>query len=385
MYRNMSKYNIYHIISLCFAILFLLSSCQQEKNTYTIKGKLENVKGDVFFAARENNDSLAVDTISINEKGEFSFTGHIDTLTVISLYFKEASGSPYILVDKGWNVEVTGDVNKPDLILAKGGEINNDLTKFKTDNIDLLKSRTEIVGGNNKNTAETTDSIVNKESVVELKNLNFELLNVASEYVKKNPTKIASVMLINNFFKNEDSLERLTEALDQLKGVAYDFPTAAQLREYQSKLKKSAVNSFAPIFKLKDLNGKEKFLTDFRGGYVLLIFESTICESCNKLRPQILKEYDILKKEKINIEFVSIVKDVEEEAISKELEKEIKWTILPEYGGWASQIFENYNIKGIPYGILISPEGKILERDVAFFNLKNQLEGRPKIKDIKKK
>lgn len=377
--------NKVHRLFVCLIICLISYSCNEDKTSYTIHGKLENVKGDVFFAARESGDSLRIDTIQVNNKGEFKFTGTIDTLTVVSLYFKEGLGSPYILVDKGWNVEIKGDVNRPDLILAKGGNINDDLTKFKTENIELIKSWTQIVSDKTDVANSNVDSVASKETVIELKNVNFELLNVASEYIKNNPTKIASVMLINNFFKNEESFERLTEALGYLQGIAYDFPITVQLREYRDKLKKSAVGVYAPPFRLKDLSGKEVSLVDFREKYVLLIFESTTCGICTEVRPHIIKEYDILKKEKMNIEFISIIKDIEDVAVSDSLRKEIKWTILPEYGGWSSQIFENYNIKEIPYSILLSRDGKILERDVTVFNLKNQLEAQPGIKDVVKR
>ena len=375
----MHKMNLYKsLVILVLSSIFF--SCEKEKLEYTIHGKLDNVKGDVFYAARESGDSLKIDTIQINSKGEFSFTAPIDTLTVVSLYFKDVTESPYVLVDRGWNVEVKGNGNTPDLILAKGGEINDDLTKFKTENINLIKARTAIVE-ETKTPGDKEDSIVvSKQSNVELNNVNFELLNVASEYIKNNPTKIASVMLINNFFQNEESLERLTEALGSLKGAAYDFPIAVQLRAYRDQLKKSSVNAYAPSINLKDVNGKDRTLNEFRQKYVLLIFESTTCPLCIELRPQMAKEYDLLKKEKMNIEFVSIVKDIEEEPISDKLKKDTKWVMLPEYGGWSSTIFEEYNIKEIPYNILISRDGKILERDIPIFNLKHKLEGQPGIK-----
>lgn len=369
-----------YILFVSIAAIFAGISCSKASDAYVVTGKLENVKDTVFYAAREAGDSLHVDTIRINKKGEFSFSGMVDTLTVISLYFKESAASPYVLVDKGWKVKMNGDINFPDLIAAKGGDINNDLTKFKSENDELLKSRSELVKQKNDQSATNSDTISSKQHVLELKNVNFELLNIASDYVKHNPTKIASVILINNFFKNEESLERLSTALDQLRGAAYDFPLAVQLREYKSKISKSAVGSYAPSFSMADINGKKVSLSDFRGKYLLLSFVSTTCGLCTEMQPTVIKEYDILKKEKMNIEFISIVKDIEELSISETDLKKAKWITLPEYGGWASVVFEDYNIKEVPYSILISKDGKILERNVTTFNLKNRLEGYPDIK-----
>lgn len=369
-------------ISYCTAILasFLLAtSCSQPTDQYVVNGKLENVKDTIFFAARESGDSLHVDTVRVNKKGEFSFSGLVDTLTVVSLYFKESAASPYVLVDKGWSVEMKGDITLPDLIETKGGTINDDLTKFKKENQALLKSRSTLIQLKADQSSVKSDTVTSKEHILELKNVNFELLNIASDYVKNNPTKIASVILINNFFKSEETLERLTTALDQLKGEAYDFPLAAQLREYKAQVSKSAVGSTAPAFQLVDTNGKKRQMNEFRGKYVLLSFVSTTCGLCREMQPIVAKEYDILKKEKMNIEFVSIIKDVEETPLTKQDTKSMKWVVLPEYGGWSSVVFEDYNIKELPYSILVSKDGKILERNVTMFNLKNRLEGYPDI------
>ena len=70
---------------------------------------------------------------------------------------------------------------------------------------------------------------------------------------------------------------------------------------------------------------------------------------------------------------------MEETPLTKQDTKSMKWVVLPEYGGWSSVVFEDYNIKELPYSILVSKDGKILERNVTMFNLKNRLEGYPDI------
>lgn len=368
-----------YIIFASIVLTMFAISCTNSSQGYTITGKLDNVTDSVFYAAFETGDTLYVDTIRVNKKGEFSFSGTVDTLSIISLYFKGSAVSPYVLVDKGWTVNLQGDIKEPDLLQIKGGDINNDLTKFKNDNAELLKSRSELYKRKLEAT-ESVDSLNVTDYAVDLKNVNFELLNIAGDYVKRNPTKIASVILIDNLFKNEESLERLSTALDQLKGVAYDFPLAVQLREYKNAITKSAIGSYAPAFSIEDVNGKKVALSDFKGKYVLLTFISTTCEACNEILPHAVKEYDIVKKEKMNIEFVSIIKDIEDLAISSEMKKTTKWALLPEYGGWGSKVFEDYNIKELPYSIIISKDGKVLDRNVPIYNLKNKLEGYPDIK-----
>lgn len=377
--------NKLHIFIILFVLLITAFACEKEDSSaYAVKGKLANVTDTVFFAARETNDSIYIDTIKIDKKGEFSFKGNVDTLTIISLYFKDNSASPYFLVDKGWKVEVTGDILMPDLIEVKGGAVNDELTAFKKTNANILKTRKELAKVNNAQD-EVSDSTENKDDTVEMKNLDFDLNNIASDYVKNNPAKISSVIILDNFFKNEESIERLSQGLDLLEGAAYDFPLAIQLREYRDKIKKSAVNAYAPFFSLKDEKDNLVSLSSMRGKYVLISFVSSTCQGCKEMLPEFIKEYDKMKKDGKNIELISFIKDIEERELTTIDLKPVKWPVIPVFGGWGADIFADYNIKQVPYIILISPEGKILERNVPLYNLDTKLNSYSNIKKKEEK
>ncbi|NDV95593.1 DUF4369 domain-containing protein [Dysgonomonas sp. 521] len=365
---NISRYTA--IIIFCIA---LFASCGKRSDMYEISGKLENLTGSYFLMSHEYGDSIVIDTIPVNAKGEFSFKGNVDTLTEMSLYFNQNTKSTYILVNKSWDVELKGDALYPDLINVKGGEINDDLTTFKNQNKDLLKTRADIlIAADRKKPG--NDTVKVKDYVVELKNINFELSNIAANYIKSNPDKIASVMLINTFFKDETSIPRLDENLALLKGKAADFQLTADLKLFRDRVKRSSVGVLAPNLTLKDMKGKKVQLTDFRGKYLLLTFASTTCEVCRFEKKDAVSTYNDLKKEKRNIEFVTIVKDIEEVPISGNITDSVKWTIIPVEGGWSAKAFETYYIRQMPYNILISPTGSIIERDFPIFTLPKKME-----------
>lgn len=348
-------------------------ACKGNPSDFQLKGTLKNVDGEYFYATREVGDSVIVDTIPINSNGSFSFTGTVDTLTVVRFYFNNNTKSTYILAEKGWNIKMEGDVLFPDLIEIKGGNVNDDLTEFKKKNKELLKKRADIL-----KTAErkviSNDSIADKDYVVELKNINFELSNIAGDYVKANPSKIASVMLINSFFKNESSIPRLEESLNLLRGKAATFPVAGELKRFVTKVKQSEVGAYAPNFVSKNVKGDLINLSSFRGKYVLLSFVSTTCEMCNDGRKDAVETYNKLKKEKRNIDFISIVIDTEQQEITKSVTDSVKWNMLPEKGGWSARIIDQYYVRELPYNILISPTGIILERNLPILALPDKLD-----------
>lgn len=357
-----------------FFILFSgIISCSDKKDTnrFEISGKLDNVTDDYFYMIHEFGDSLSIDTIPINSGGEFSYTGAVDTLTEMTLYFNQNTKSTYVLVDKGWKIELKGNMQYPDLIEVKGGNVNDDLTKFKQENKELLKSRTDIL---NAAEEQGEDSLTMKDYMADLKNVNFELSNVAAEYIKANPEKISSVMLISFFFKDENTIPRLDENLSLLQGKALDFPLTEDLKTYRDKVKLSAVGSYAPSIVTKNFKDKSFNLRDYRGKYVLISFVSTTCKACWAAKKDYVKVYNDFKKQKKNIEFLSIVKDIEENALSKNITDSVKWEILPVNGGWSSSIFNSYYIHKIPYNILVSPSGTILERDISVLSLPQKID-----------
>jgi hypothetical protein len=362
----MAKPNISFCTGLLFLFLIVVVSCNKKNSTYEITGKLENVSENYFFLSRESGDSLIVDTVSVSPKGEFSFVGAVDTLTEMSLYFNQNTKVTYLLVDKGWRVELKGDVLYPDLISMKGGDVNDDLTAFKNKNRDLLKSRADIA-------AACGDSLAIKDYVVDLKNINFELSNIAAGYVKANPDKIASVMLINTFFKDESSIPRLDENLALLRGKAADFPLTTSLRRFSEKVKMSAEGAMAPDFILKDIKDKDIRLSAYRGKYVSLIFVSATCRICVFEKQDAIDVYNELKTKKYPIEFITIVKDVEDKLVSDSTTNAVGWPILPVKGGWSAKIFDTYYIREIPYNILISPTGIILGRDIPVQSLPEKM------------
>lgn len=366
------KISIYAAL-LLFFIVIITTSCNKNKNSYEISGQLENVSGNHFYISRESGDSVIIDTVPINTKGEFSYKSDIDTLTEISLYFNQNTKNTFVLANKGWKIELKGDILYPDLIEVKGGDVNDDLTEFKNKNKALLKSRADILNIAEKGSI-GDDTLVVKDYVVELKNIDFELSNIAAAYIKAHPDKIASVMLMNTFFKDESSIPRLEETLSLLRGKAVDFYLTDDLKSYRDKVKMSAVNSLAPGFSLKDVKGKTIKLADFRGKYVLLMFVATTCEVCVEEKEDAIEVYNKLKKQKKNIEFFTIVKDVEEKPLSKNITDSVKWPILPVMGGWSAKEFDMYYIREIPYNILISPTGLILQRDIPILDVEKKMD-----------
>lgn len=347
--------NIYIICSI-LALLLVFSACSRDEsgNSFSIKGRLSDVDAPYFFIAVEEDEQIKIDTVFVDEQGAFSYKGKTDHLIMASLYFDKKSWSTSIFLDKGWNVEIKGNADRPDLIKVNGGNVNDDLTLFKKKNSDLFGAKADIL----QSIASLDKGEVLQNKDAELKNIDFELTNRVRTYVESNPGKIASVVLIQDFFKNEAFLETLDKSLDLLTGDALRFPLTKELRKYSEMLKQSKIGAIAPAINLKNGN-KSLNLDTFKGKYIYLTFISHDSTIYTTEIPAMMKAYVDLKSK--NIEFVSVIIDAPEKSTPPD---SIKWHIYYDQHSWASDVFKNYNITEVPYGVLISPEGYIVGRKI---------------------
>jgi thiol-disulfide isomerase/thioredoxin len=121
----------------------------------------------------------------------------------------------------------------------------------------------------------------------------------------------------------------------------------------------------ASDFTAKALDGKDITLSKFKGKYVLIDFWGSWCGPCRKASPLMVELYKQTKEKKLNIEFVSIAINERNDDIWKKAIQDDKLTWvqinnshLPQKNNIAAQ----YQIRGVPTCILISPEGRILYR-----------------------
>ena len=119
-----------------------------------------------------------------------------------------------------------------------------------------------------------------------------------------------------------------------------------------------------PNFVAQNEAGTEVSLKDFAGKYLFLEFSASWCGWCKKEIPFIRKAYHAMKDK--NVAFVTLMMDDKKEAWLDEIKKfNIEWLTLSDLKGMKkSPITKAYNLNGVPASFLVSPEGKILARDL---------------------
>lgn len=340
-------------------ILFTAISCTNTSDiNFTVEGKLENLSVPSIYAVKKiSQDSMSIDTIEVDKGGKFTYKGHVENQALVSLFTGEGSKPITFFLEPDYKVGIKGNALEADLVEIKGGRVNDDLNEFKIKNANILESRYRILAKNDN------------MDVSELKNVNFQLARCVREYVEKNPAKIASVILMNEFSIGNISVDLLGNDIDLLKGEAANFYLTTALKSYYERVKTSMVGSIAPDITLKSTRGKTVSLKDFKGKRVLLMFDLKDAPS-NEAHFNLIKKAQ--KELKGKVEFVAIVIDENEKFPDPkiiEIANSLDWTVLLDGMKWNSQAVKKYNITEAPYMILISPDGVIEDRNVSLESL----------------
>lgn len=158
---------------------------------------------------------------------------------------------------------------------------------------------------------------------------------------------------------------------------AQDSDREAQMKEIEKKLEAMQTGDVeAPLFTLKDLQGKDVSLTDFRGKWVILDFWGTWCPWCIKGFPELKDAY---KKYGEELVIIGIdCRESEEEWKAGVAKYELPWVNV--YNPSDSKLTAEYNVPGFPTKVIIAPDGKIknitVGHDPAFYEALTKLLGK---------
>ena len=363
-----------------FIFIILSFSCKNDKNTVTLKGEIANLENSEILVSYYAADTMAIDTIRSNKKGKFTYKNKIDTLTVFSLLFNNQTSSVLVFAHPNDKISIIGDAQITDLIKVTGNEINNELTSFKESNNDLLKQRSLLL--HNLRNERASDSLQNgrvltsTDEIAQINSLNQELMMNAEDYVQKNPTKMSSLILINDFFTNSENPKGLNRVLEYMQGDVLKSKMGLNLKAYSEKINRSAEGAAMPYFQLVDKKGDTIQSNDFRGKHLLLSFVSTAGKDSRDVVKALKKSYQNLSKD--SVKFISIYIDSDVYPITHLESDSIPWTVVPEKKSWASDIVDAYNVEFIPNNILISPTGIITNRNIPAVAVENALKNSTK-------
>jgi peroxiredoxin len=348
-------------------VFLIFTACKEEEDSYMLlEGNIANLTDENFyFVTSDSTTGIKIDTIQ-SKKGKFTYKSTSDSIAPVLIYMEK--GSTWITV---WgknkeNVKISGDVNYPELITANGNDVNDLLTEFKNKNVAVIKEKCDL------RDAKTTDNVSRISNLDQLLKTNVE------NFIKKHPSSIASLVLIQDYLVDSNQ-DKLDQYLSLIEGNAKNDALYKKLIAISEKYRQTVAGSPAPDFSIISTDNDTLSLQTFKDKYLLLNFEASWCTVCEKDFSDLHRIKKEFPEKKLEIVTIALDKDPEEwEKLVQE--EKIDWEQVIDNYGLASEMLSLYNVGTIPNNFLIDKDGAILARDISPDSIKILLHERIKRK-----
>lgn len=357
------------ILGLCFTVMVLAVNATVEK--VRIHGVMKGLENEEIWLLNTDREEIARTTA---ENGHFEFVQNLETgdLRFYVLYVPSVGPlglsmsipTLYFFADSP-DIEVKAEINdkkvsKLEIIGSPAEEEYNNLYNSLPANKELEIAMPEYNRAFHQYN-EVEQSEANRKALTEagdkIDKLQGELQQQMLELIPQHNKSMPLAVMVSQYcaYGPVDKVEAIYNQFDPSTRHCYYLK---QIAEKIALTKACAVGNPAPDFELNNLAGEPVKLSSLRGKYVLIDFWASWCGPCRKEIPNLKKVYAEFKDRGLQLVGVSIDENADRwrKAVKEE---NLDYLQLADPGMTTGKL---YDYSGIPFIVLISPDGIILEK-----------------------
>ncbi|MFZ1306223.1 MAG: redoxin domain-containing protein [Ferruginibacter sp.] len=367
------------------AIAAVLFSCNDkaDKGAFTVSGEITASPDQKIYLEELYFSSKQPEVLDTGEikGGKFSLAAIAQEEGLFRIRMEDGGGA--IFINEESNINFTGmAVSQEPLNGSFSSPANIALKKLMqhADSIGMLiANKNRLLTEFSKANVKEDDSIfiATFNEFTSLKD-NFTKFSFAYADTAKSPvlSLFAATMAPIDISEFETPLTKLVKRFPKHKGIAealvYVKSQATQPQTQTKPVSKPAIGVTAPELTMNDVNDKPFSLSQLRGKYVLIDFWASWCGPCREENPNVVAAFNQFKDKNFTVLGVSL--DENKQAwINAIKEDKLNWQQISDLKKWNSAATSLYGIDGIPYNVLIDPQGKIIATDLRESALQNKL------------